>query len=61
PPLGKGGFCQKAGGYYPPYIFHFQLSTFNLKRISPVLSKQKPPPFNKGGFQQKRSDNIRPE
>ena len=31
----------------------------NLNRIPPVLAKPKPPPFNKGGFQQNRADNIR--
>ncbi|MBQ3499977.1 MAG: hypothetical protein IJA70_00925, partial [Oscillospiraceae bacterium] len=35
-------------------------SAGNFNRIPPVLAKPKPPPFNKGGFQQKRADDIRP-
>jgi len=35
-------------------------SAGNFNRIPPVLAKPKPPPFNKGGFQKNRTDNIRP-
>jgi len=35
-------------------------SAGNFNRIPPVLAKPKPPPFNKGGFQKNRADNIRP-
>ncbi|MBQ4643368.1 MAG: hypothetical protein IJB66_03990, partial [Oscillospiraceae bacterium] len=35
-------------------------SAGNFNRIPPVLAKTKPPPFDKGGFQQKCADNIRP-
>ncbi|MBQ4547384.1 MAG: hypothetical protein IJA17_09550, partial [Oscillospiraceae bacterium] len=35
-------------------------SAGNFNRIPPVLAKPKPPPFNKGGFQQKCADDIRP-
>ncbi|MBQ3501519.1 MAG: hypothetical protein IJA70_08860, partial [Oscillospiraceae bacterium] len=45
-----------------PYIIlrNHHTSAENLYRIPPVLAKPKPPPFNKGGFQQKCADNIRP-
>ncbi|MBQ2899948.1 MAG: hypothetical protein IJE28_09400, partial [Oscillospiraceae bacterium] len=51
------GICEaNDGGIVIP---SHQIQPPICKRIPPVLAKPKPPPFNKGGFQQKRADNIR--
>jgi len=45
-------------GVTPPPLRRYYNSAGNFNRIPPVLAKPKPPPFNKGGFQQKCADDI---
>ncbi|MBQ3502007.1 MAG: hypothetical protein IJA70_11325, partial [Oscillospiraceae bacterium] len=50
---GQGGFLLHHLRWSPSSSEEVLISSGNPYRIPPVLAKPKPPPFNKGGFQQK--------